>query len=248
MKEPMELFYIEQFGPDTASLVLSREESHHAKKVLRKKAGDPIDLTDGKGHHIRGRIRQIKQTELIIDIVSYKELPFPSENRIEVGLSVIRPNRLDWAVEKCTELGVQMIVPLICRYSSSRQVKLKHLQKIMVSAIKQSSRFHLPEIAPVTKFSEWMEGISKSSGRKFLAHPEGSSEIFDLADRTKTDFIYLAIGPEGGFSEEELQMAQEKGVEKLQLGKSILRTETAAVVALCQLKSLLIKNSGDSKR
>jgi 16S rRNA (uracil1498-N3)-methyltransferase len=238
----MELFYTDQFKPGTTSLVLSAEESHHAKKVLRKKAGDSIDLTDGKGHHIRGRIRQIKQTELVIDIESYREIPFPAENHIEVGIAVIRPKRLDWAIEKCTEVGVERFVPLICRYSSSRQVKSKHLRNIMVSAIKQSSRFYLPEIAPVTTISQWLAGIPKNKGRKFMAHPEGSSNIFDPAGRTKTDFIYLAIGPEGGFSEEELLMAQEKGFEKLQLGKSILRTETAAVVAVCQLKPLLMKN------
>lgn len=245
MQETMELFYTDQFKPGTTSLVLSAEESHHAKKVLRKKAGDSIDLTDGRGHHIRGHIRQIKQAELVIDIVSYKEIPFPAENRIEVGIAVIRPNRLDWAVEKCTELGVQMIVPLICRYSSTRRVKFKHLQKIMVSAVKQSSQYYLPEMAAVTTFSDWLDRISQERGERFLAHPEGASKIFDLADRRKTDFIYLAIGPEGGFSEEELLMAQEKGFKKLQLGKNIMRTETAAVIALCRLKPLLLQNSGE---
>jgi 16S rRNA (uracil1498-N3)-methyltransferase len=244
----MELFYTEQFEPGTTSLALSAEESHHAKKVLRKKAGDPIDLTDGKGYYIRGKIRQLKQTELVIDIESYQEIPFPAENHIEVGIAVIRSNRLDWAVEKCTELGVERIVPLICRYSSNRQVKLKHLQKIMVSAIKQSFQFHLPEIRPLTTFSEWLAGIPKESGRKFLAHPEGKSDMFDPPEPGETDFIYLAIGPEGGFSKEELLMAQKKGFNKLQLGKNILRTETAAVVAVCRLKSLLMKISGDSKR
>ncbi len=240
----MDLFYTDQFEPGMAGLTLSPDESHHAVKVLRKKAGDQIEITNGHGYYISGRIRELKKNALIIDVETYQKMPFPEENHIEVGIGVIRPNRMDWAVEKCTELGVERIVPLICRYSSTRQGKMKHLQKIMVSAIKQSSQYYLPKISAVITLQNWLTGIPEKRGRRFIAHPEGSSDIFDSLELGKTRFIYLAVGPEGGFSKEEILMAHEKHFNTLLLGNSILRTETAAVAGVCRVKLLLAKNPG----
>ncbi len=231
----MELFFVPEFHPSQAEVVLSAEESRHALRVYRKSPGELIYLTDGKGHLIHGEIAQTRNHLARIAVRKVEFHPFPRENQLEVGIAIIRPNRMDWAVEKLTELGVQRIVPLLCQYNSIRQIKTEHLRKVMISALKQSRQFYLPELLPPVLFPDWLKQITGSRTRRFLAHP--THQPSPLTDPLPpVDHLTLAIGPEGGFHPREVEAAQQNGFQLLPLGSTTLRTETAAVVATTLLK------------
>jgi 16S rRNA (uracil1498-N3)-methyltransferase len=142
-------------------------------------------------------------------------------------------------VEKLTELGVIRIVPFISQYTSYHQVKLDHLGKVMISALKQSKQFYLPEISQPVKFMEWLDKIKKREGYKYIAslHGNKASELPVLDKKLKKCLV--AIGPEGGFHQSELELADRYKFKTLKLGATILRTETAAVVAVARLKQML---------
>jgi 16S rRNA (uracil1498-N3)-methyltransferase len=233
----MDLFYIAEYIPGQQQLLLPPDESHHVKRVLRKKKGDILHLTDGRGHELSGMIQEDRGTQLLLQLQKQEKIAFPPENLIEVAISTIRPNRMDWAVEKLTELGVQTIIPLHCFFTSYRQVKSDHLRKIAVSAMKQSGQFYLPEIRPAISFSQWLLETGKQNGLKFLAHPSLADDVQqDKSMRDKKKF--LAVGPEGGFHPDEISQARQAGFQILPLGQTILRTETAAISGVIRLKFL----------
>ncbi len=232
----MDLFFAENFQPGDRTILLSPEDSRHAVKVLRKRKGDLIDLTDGAGHYLQGAILKDSPQELMVELTKVEMRPRANVNLIEVALPIIRPNRMDWAVEKLTELGVSKIAPITCAYSTTRQIKKAHLRKIMISAIKQSGQFYLPEIESVTGFAEWIKDITPKKGLKYIAHQEIADKEIKRSD--PAGMIYLAVGPEGGFHPEEINLPLSSGFKILNLGESILRTETAAVVGVVKLRTL----------
>ena len=234
----MDLFFVENFQPEDRTILLSPEDSRHAVKVLRKRKGDMIDLTDGAGHYLQGVILKDSPQELMVELTRVELRPKADTNQIELALPIIRPNRMDWAVEKLTELGVGKIAPITCAYSTVRQIKKAHLRKIMISAIKQSRQFYLPEIGSVTGFAEWIKDITPKKGLKYIAHQEIADKEIKRSD--PAGMIYLAIGPEGGFHPEEINLALSSGFKILYLGDSILRTETAAVVGVAKLKTIFL--------
>jgi len=232
----MDLFFVENFQPGDRTILLSPEDSRHAVKVLRKRKGDLIDLTNGAGYYLQGAILKDSPQELVVELTKVELRPKADANQIELALPIIRPNRMDWAVEKLTELGVSKITPIACAYSTARQIKKAHLRKIMISAIKQSRQFYLPEIGPVTGFAEWIKDIAPKKGLKYIAHQEIADKEIKRSD--PAGMIYLAIGPEGGFHPEEINLALSSGFKILYLGESILRTETAAAVGVAKLKTI----------
>jgi len=234
---PMELFYIPDYLPGQPTLNLPADESHHARKVLRKRRGDILRVTDGLGSDITAIIQDDKEPQLKLLIQKVEQIPFPPENRIEVALSVIRPNRMDWAIEKLTELGVHTIIPLHCQYTNYRSIKIDHLRKIAVSAMKQSKQYYLPVIKPTMDLKEWIANAAQNPGRKFLAHPKAelSGQIPEIKPDEK---FWIAIGPEGGFHPDEISLTRQAGFELLPLGQTILRTETAAIRGIIYLKLL----------
>ncbi|MEJ2050619.1 MAG: RsmE family RNA methyltransferase [Calditrichota bacterium] len=233
----MDLFYTDDFHPGDRTLLISPEESRHAVKVLRNHKGDHLDLTDGAGNYLQGVIIEESVKNVTVEIEKVEKRPFPAENLIEVALPLIRPNRLDWAVEKLTELGIRKIIPITCAYSTTRKIKKDHLRKIMISAMKQSGQFYLPEIAEAAEFSRWIKRTANQKGLKFIAHQDSHDK--NITRKTADELTYLAVGPEGGFHPEEITLALSSGFRILYLGESILRSETAAVVGVAKLKMIL---------
>ncbi len=233
----MDLFFTENFVPGQDFLILPSEESRHIWKVLRKKPGEHIEVTDGKGHRINGLIEKEQNRKVIIHVQQVAKIPFPPANQIEVGLSLIRPNRMDWAVEKLAELGVKKIVPLNCQFSTFRSVKLDHLKRIVISALKQSHQYYLPEISPVKTFSEWIDGPCPVRTARFVSSPHTEGLWSRRPGNKKIEFCQIIIGPEGGFHPDEINKMEQYHFSKLHLGPHILRTETAAVVGTAMLKS-----------
>jgi 16S rRNA (uracil1498-N3)-methyltransferase len=229
----MQIFYAENYTPGLREITLPLSETRHLRKVLRKKKNDEIILTDGRGHHILGIIHHITEHYTQIYIQSYQEIRFPEENAIEVAIAVIKPRRMDWAVEKLTELGVKKIIPLKCQYNSPYPLKLDHLNKIAISAIKQSNQYYLPKISSLVDIKDW---IQTAKGIKFIASFDESPNTFIQKQISSSELLQIMIGPEGGFHSSEIQLAYRHNFKSLYLGNTILRTETAAIVGVSNLK------------
>ena len=230
----MQLFY----APDISqNSILSEEESAHAIRVLRLKEGDEIILTDGKGFFYLSKITGAhpKHTELCILKQWEQERLWPFDLHIAIAPTK-NMDRMEWFAEKTTEIGINAITCLRCRYSERREIKTVRLEKIMVSAMKQSQKASLPLLTGMTDFSDFIR--FPFSGRKFIAHCEIGEKPLLKDTYQIGEKALILIGPEGDFSPEEVKLALQNGFEAISLGKSRLRTETAALAA-CQTMHVL---------
>lgn len=229
----MNLFYIP--GISDNPIRLDETESGHAVRVLRLKENDPVVVIDGKGGWFEAVIEQAHPKKCLIRIVSRRETearPFGLHLAVAPTKNI---DRFEWMLEKCTEIGVDEITPLLCRFSERKNVNLARLEKIAVAAMKQSLKATLPKINDLTPFENLV--CLPFDGQKLIAHcyPGEKQHLMRLLDKNQKALIL--IGPEGDFSPEEVQAAQQNGFREISLGHSRLRTETAGVVA-CHTVSL----------
>ena len=206
---------------------LSEIESKHCVRVLRKKNGDKINITDGKGNLY----------ECIILNANSKHCEFSinktiQQNKISPPLHIaIAPtkniDRFEFFLEKTTEIGIQEITPLLAFNSERKNLKQERLDKIIVSACKQSKNFHFPKLNNLTTFKEILK---TKTPQKLIAHCESQNKK-ELKDFSFEQETLILIGPEGDFSTKEIKEAIEAGFKPVSLGKSRLRTETAGIVA-----------------
>ena len=223
----MALFYVPSLS---VGHVLPEEESQHAVKVLRLQVGDAISLVDGSGGFYDAVISnphpkhcefEIKKTILEFGKRDYK---------IHIAIAPTKNiERLEWFIEKATEIGIDQITPIICRFSERKIVKAERLEKIIVSAAKQSLKAYFPVLNPQCTFDEL---ISKhNASQKFIAHCYEEDKKLLQNEIKKSSDVLILIGPEGDFSKEEVQSAILHDFIPVSLGESRLRTETAGVVA-----------------
>jgi 16S rRNA (uracil1498-N3)-methyltransferase len=224
----MYLFY----SSDIASLTLSEEESSHCAQVLRAKTGDPIQVTDGQGTIYEAEIVNPHRKHCEFRIKSVETPEALHAGWIHVGIAPTKNiDRTEWAIEKCVEMGADEITLLLCDHSERKTVNYERLQKIVVSAAKQSLKTRFPKLNPLTKMTDL-----QVEGDKFIAHCiEGYKATDDklaLKDKViRGNQTTILIGPEGDFSPEEVKWALENGYEPVSLGAARLRTETASIVA-----------------
>ncbi|GHV24791.1 ribosomal RNA small subunit methyltransferase E [Bacteroidia bacterium] len=225
----MILFY----APDLlASPILPEQESVHCVRVLRKQVGDEIDITDGKGHFFRAQIVDAHPKKCQVEIVEQIEAPRIWNNRIEIAVAPTKNlDRMEWFAEKATEIGIDKITFLKTRYSERKDLKTDRIQKIVVSAMKQSEKAVLPELQEITDFKSFVK--QDFQGQKFIAHCYAGEKPLLTQAYHSGENVLILIGPEGDFSEEELALALPNGFQAISLGESRLRTETAALTA-CQ--------------
>ena len=225
----MYLFY----APDIKdSLTLPEEESNHCVQVLRRTAGDEVVVTDGEGnlYHCIITNPHRKHCELRIERVETPEALH--EGWIRIGIAPTKNiDRTEWAIEKCVEMGADEIVLLLCDHSERKTVNIERLQKIVVSAAKQSLKARFPILKPMTKMTDLA-----IEGDRFIAHCIEGYKATDDKRALKDKIVRghettVLIGPEGDFSPEEVAWALEQGYEPVSLGAARLRTETAAIVA-----------------
>lgn len=232
----MHLFYTPTIEIHHNQFVLSEEESKHAIRVLRLAVGDSLYLVDGRGGWYTAEILDAhpKRTTLHISDVQqdYQKSPYYLHIAIAPTKNI---DRIEWFIEKATEVGVQEITPIICEHSERKEVKVDRLVKVAVAAMKQSLKAYLPKINPPISFSQFLNNGCKSSVEYYIAHcAEG--EKFYLNDRAKVAGKYLIlIGPEGDFSEKEIQRCLDAGYRPISLGNSRLRTETAALTSCLEI-------------
>ena len=223
----MQIFYT----PDiVANPVLSEEESGHCVRVLRLNEGDQILLTDGTGAFYTAAITHAHPKHCGVELLeSWRQAPlWPFYVHIAVAPTK-NMDRLEWFVEKATEIGIDAISCLNCRFSERREIKSARLEKILVSAMKQSQKATLPRLEGMVDFKEFV--ARPFEGRKFIAHCEEEEKPLLRQLYHPGERALVLIGPEGDFSPEEITLAKSKGFESISLGESRLRTETAALVA-----------------
>jgi 16S rRNA (uracil1498-N3)-methyltransferase len=227
------LFYQSQITNGVHSL--DEEESRHCIKVLRKKTGDVIRVTDGQGNFYSATITDVALPLCRFRIDSTEREGAKSWS-VHIAVSPTKnADRIEWFVEKAVELGVDEITLLNCEHTERAYLKTERLMKVAVAAMKQSLKATLPRINPLTDFNAI---VNQSEGlAKFIAFvdPQNNAHLKD----TGTNQKYLVlIGPEGDFSSAELELATKNGFQKISLGSSRLRTETAALAA-CHILNLI---------
>lgn len=220
------------YAPEIAeTLVLPQEESQHAVKVLRLSEGDEIEVVDGAGMRYICKITFAHQKHCGVEIVEAVEQPNHWGCSIVIGIAPTKNiDRIEWMAEKCTEAGIDRIIPLKCRFSERKELKTERLNKILVSAMKQSLKASLPVLDEMTPVKEILN--MDFNGQKFIAYCDKNIERKVLAKEYKAGSdVLMLIGPEGDFSPEEVALALERGFVPVTLGNSRFRTESAAVFA-----------------
>jgi len=226
----MRFFFSEELKADTEVIELNAEDSRHCVKVLRLRENDSITLTDGAGGLYTGYISRADMRQCQVKIQDYAFHPVPN-HYIHIALAPTKNiDRIEWFVEKSVEMGIQEISFFTSRYSERKVLKKERLERIAISALKQSLQYHLPKINPITSLEEVIKNIPESTIRYIAWTPEDRENHF--LKRVQPDqSCCILIGPEGGFSIEEVKRAKLLSFEAVSLGNSRLRTETAAVAA-----------------
>ena len=231
----MQLFYCKDISPE-GFCTLDAEESRHAVRVLRLREGDAINVTDGQGSLYTCHIIDANDRACVVEVAG-QESPIP-DSHFSIHLAVAptkNPSRMEWLIEKAVEIGVGEITLLSCDHSERSFLKTDRLEKLAISAMKQSLHTVLPEIHPAVTLRDWLHSTSniQHSTLKFIAHCEADKPRMPLATALQPgqDAVVL-IGPEGDFSEEEIALALDCGFQPVSLGPSRLRTETAALYAV----------------
>ncbi len=230
----MNLFY--QPDIDQQVFSLDEEESRHCVKVLRRNPGDRIQVTDGKGFFYTAIITNADSRRCSFSIDTKSPAP-PRPYFLHIAISPTKnADRIEWFVEKCVEIGIDRISLVECKHTERAFLKSERLKKIALSAMKQSVKANLPQIDEVVSFKSFIETTKEAS--RFIAYVDHSNPVLlkDAAGDAKESVIL--IGPEGDFDLEELALAISNGFQKVSLGPSRLRTETAGMVA-CNTISLL---------
>lgn len=220
------------YAPDIAeTLRLPESDSGHCVRVLRMRQGDEIEVTDGRGHIYRCAIVDPHPKHALVDIRECLEAPLPWTYMLTVAVAPTKHmDRMEWLVEKLTEVGVNRFVPLLTRHSERKEIKTERLEKIAVSAMKQSLKAIMPEIVPMTPLAEFI--ANDNSAQRFVGYCDDTVERRVLSrEITAGRDVSVMIGPEGDFSPEEISVVIAAGYLPVTLGDNRLRTETAALVS-----------------
>ena len=229
----MHLFYVPALTPTTKSIYLSEDESKHACRVLRLKMNDEVSLLDGVGGVYHARIEEDSPKKCLLQIIAVTHDTKPT-HEVHIAIAPTKNmDRIEWFVEKATEIGMTELTLLICDHSERKIVKTERLEKILISAMKQSKRTFIPKLNAVVTFSEFMKQHTQGA----LAHCE-EGEKKSLQTVCKASNYPILIGPEGDFSPKEIVTAKSKGFDFVTLGNTRLRTETAGLYACVQAKML----------
>jgi 16S rRNA (uracil1498-N3)-methyltransferase len=247
----MNLFYAPELNSNAVHFTLNEEESSHIIRVLRMKAGDKIFLTDGKGFFYESEITITNAKKCQLKIIRSIEDKAKRNFHFTIAIAPTKSiDRFEWFLEKATEIGCDEIIPVHCKHSERTVIKPERLNKVLVSAMKQCLKSQLPKLSELTEFTKFIEKTKELSAQKFIGHipeldgtefppknPQG--KLLAQALLPASSKIIVTIGPEGGFSEEEISLAQKNNFTMISLGNSRLRVETAGVVACSIVNSML---------
>lgn len=231
--------YTAQALLSNTELELDEQASHHVSKVLRMQAGRELVLFNGRGGEYTATIVDAGKKSVRVAISAFADSERESPLSIHLGIGVSRGERMDWVLQKATELGVTKITPL---FTERTEVKLtgprldkkqQHWQQILISACEQCQRNTLPELATAERFDLWLPSVNESA--RFVLHHRTD---ISLGNTAKPESVALVIGPEGGLSADEIRRAEQHQFQPLALGPRVLRTETAPIAAISVLQYL----------
>lgn len=233
----MQLFYTPDIDPSHPNYFLSEEESKHCIRVLRLETGAQVELIDGRGGLYHATIKEAHPKRTILQINSVTSSFNKRNHYLHIAIAPTKNiERMEWFLEKATEIGIDEISPIICQRSERKEVKIERLNKIITSAMKQSVKAYHPVLNEALTFSQLLK--DPFDGQKFIAHC-GEGDRTGLADAFISHGRYLIlIGPEGDFSPVEIEDALRNGFKAITLGDSRLRTETAGLEACFEVNFL----------
>jgi 16S rRNA (uracil1498-N3)-methyltransferase len=220
---------------------LQPEAAHHAVRVLRLAVGDPVALFDGRGGEFEARITRIDRGNVSVKTGAHRAVERESRVGIRLVQGLSGGDRMDITLQKSVELGVTTIQPVstersIVKLKDERaQRRMEHWQSLVISACEQCGRNRVPEVLPLLDFPSWLAQLETDSEVRVMLSPSASMQLKELPAPTQ---MMLLIGPEGGLSPVEMQLAQSRGFQPVRLGPRILRTETAALAALSAVQTL----------
>ena len=225
----MQLFFNPNITEETKQITFDKEESRHIVRVLRKKEGDLLHITNGTGFLFSVEITIANDKRCLTTVVKHEEKPNNRDYYLHVAIAPTKNNdRLEWFLEKATEIGIDEITPIICDNSERKIVKTERLSKIIQSAMKQSLQFTIPKLNDPIKFSEFIK--QEFTEEIYIAHCEENIEKKFLQNTIHKNTKYtVLIGPEGDFSSKEIQSSLTSNFIPISLGKNRLRTETAGL-------------------
>ena len=222
----MQLFYIDKISDE---IILNKSESKHIVKILRKKQNDIVFFTNGKGFLFEAIITKADVKNCILKVLNKTAKTKQRNYHLHIGIAPTKNiERFEWFLEKATEIGIDEITPLICERSERKIIKLERLNKILISSIKQSLQYQLPQINKMISFKDFV--IKDYDQKKLIAHCSNDKKLPLISLKDKSNYLIL-IGPEGDFSASEIKLAKENNYTPISLGDNRLRTETAGIVA-----------------
>jgi len=233
----MHLFYTPDIDPSHPQYFLNEEESKHAVRVLRLEAGSQVQLIDGRGGLYTAAIKDAHPKRTILQITGVTTGYQKRNHYLHIAIAPTKNlDRLEWFLEKATEIGIDEISLIICQRSERKEAKTERLYKIITSAIKQSLKAYHPILNVPIALSKLL--AQPFNGQKFIAHCEDREKANLQAELQKHSRYLILIGPEGDFSPAEINAALDNGYKAITLGESRLRTETAALEACFEVNFL----------
>ena len=229
-------FYV----PDAAQVSeLPDDEAVHAVRVLRMTSGDEMMLMDGEGTFYRARVSMTSQKHCLYEIIDVMPQQRQWQGRVHLAIAPTKlMDRIEWMTEKAVEVGIDELSFLNCQFSERTNLKLPRIEKIVVSALKQSRKAYMPTLHEMVSFKDFIQ--HHSSGRRYIAHCYEEVERVNLFDELRkgesNEDALVMIGPEGDFSIDEVRFAVKAGFVSVDLGKSRLRTETAGLSAVMMMQ------------
>ena len=227
----MNLFF-SNFSQTDNEIIVNENDSRHILKSYRKGIGDILNFTNGNGLLSECKIIE-KGKKIKVKIIKLSKRE-PNKVKIHIAISPLKnPSRFEWFVEKATEIGIEEITPIITKYSEKKKVNHERLERISISSLKQSNQLFKPKINNTEKFSDF---IKNNSDQKIMANLKTKNIL--IKESINSNQICLIIGPEGGFSDDEIQEAKNNKITEISFGENRLRSETAAIYGLSILRSL----------
>ena len=235
-------FYCHPPLPLTTNFELPPEAAHHASRVLRLRTGDKVQIFDGIGNALDATINAINGKHVLLGNLQSFIGQLESDLQIVLAQAMCSSEKMDWVVQKATELGVTKIVPVqtqrsIAKLSGMRATKrTEHWRNVTIAASEQCGRNRLPEIEEPQEIGAWLSEMQHAAGIKFILLPGGANRL--NAQPKPQGRVTLLVGPEGGFTIDESNIAQQSGFEPVLIGPRVLRTETAAIAGIAAIQTL----------
>lgn len=236
----MPRFYCPAPLPSSNSFELPPGAAHHAARVLRVRTGDTVQIFDGCGNEREGIIGEIAGKRVVVSRMTITDINRESPLRTILAQALCSSEKMDWVIQKATELGVTVIQPLdtkrsVAKLSAERTEKrLEHWRQVAIAACEQCGRNVLPEIHPPLDIMLWLQQMKNSNSTKFILRPEGTAALHSQAEPQAG--VALLVGAEGGFTQAESESALHCGFTAIRMGARVLRTETAAIAGLTALQ------------